>query len=42
MLKAFADDMVDFDLPIDITFDDTPSESNGQDKSYYQPNSPAM
>jgi hypothetical protein len=24
MLKAFADDMVDVDLPIDITFDDTP------------------
>jgi len=26
MLKAFADDMVDIDLPIDITFDDTPLE----------------
>jgi DNA polymerase sigma len=26
MLKAFSEDMVDVDLPIDITFDDTPSE----------------
>ena len=24
MFKAFADDMADIDLPIDITFDDTP------------------
>jgi len=35
MLKAFADDMMDIDLPIDITFDDTPQEKNGQDKSFY-------
>ena len=42
MLKSFSEDMIDCDLPIDITFDDTPKEvtdsyrQNIQEKPYYQ------
>jgi DNA polymerase sigma len=42
MLKAFSEDMVDIDLPIDITFDDTPIDFsdtyrlNTQEKPFYQ------